>query len=123
MHLARSDIRFLKPAPYYLRVHEPFINQLEISLSTEGYVYILTNPSMPGLVKIGKTSRSVGTRVRELNSTGVPMPFKTAYSRKVEDMDYVKRDMHEHFHPCRVNDGFEFFRLSVYSAVTKLNTY
>jgi cation transport ATPase len=103
--------------------HEPFISQLEISVSTEGYVYILTNPVMQGLIKIGKTCRTIEERVKELNGTGVPMPFEVAYSRKVEYMDEVERDMHEHFNVCRVNDGREFFRLSIGSAVTKLDTY
>ena len=41
-----------------------------------GYVYILSNSGMPGLLKIGRTTRSVGDRVAELNSaTGVPAPF------------------------------------------------
>lgn len=94
-----------------------------VETSTEGNVYILTNPAMPGLVKIGKTSRTVEERLRELNSTGVPMPFEIAYSRKVEHMDSAARDMHEHFDLCRVSDGGEFFRLAIPSAVTRLETY
>ena len=42
-----------------------------------GYLYILSNPQMPGLLKIGLTARTVAARVAELNSaTGVPMPFR-----------------------------------------------
>ena len=37
-----------------------------------GYVYILTNPSMPGLVKVGKTTNTPNQRMSELHSTGVP---------------------------------------------------
>ena len=45
-----------------------------------GIVYVLTNPAMPGLVKIGKTSRSsVKGRLRELYSTGVPVPFECVF--------------------------------------------
>lgn len=41
-----------------------------------GYVYVLSNPRMPGLLKIGHTGRCVEERVQELNSaTGVPAPF------------------------------------------------
>ena len=41
-----------------------------------GIVYLLTNPVMPGLVKIGMTTREdMDSRMRELYSTGVPVPI------------------------------------------------
>ena len=42
-----------------------------------GIVYALINEAMPGLVKIGMTSRlEITQRMKELyNSTGVPLPF------------------------------------------------
>lgn len=43
---------------------------------SKGYVYVLSNPCMPGIVKIGKTTRSVEDRANELYQTGVPEPFK-----------------------------------------------
>lgn len=42
---------------------------------SKGYVYILSNPSMPGIVKIGKTTRTIKERAHELYQTGVPTPF------------------------------------------------
>jgi len=46
-------------------------------MNEHGIVYVLTNPTMPGLVKIGKTSRdSVMARLSELYTTGVPLPFE-----------------------------------------------
>ena len=40
-----------------------------------GIVYVLRNSAMPDLVKIGMTNRdSVETRLKELYSTGVPVP-------------------------------------------------
>jgi hypothetical protein len=42
-----------------------------------GFVYVLSNPRMPGLLKIGSTTRTVDKRVSELNdSTSVPEPFR-----------------------------------------------
>lgn len=39
-----------------------------------GIVYVLTNPAMPGLVKIGMTNRdSVDARLKELFNTSVPV--------------------------------------------------
>lgn len=39
-------------------------------------VYVLTNPAMPSLVKIGCTeNEDANTRIAALYSTGVPVPF------------------------------------------------
>ena len=46
----------------------------------EGIVYVLTNPAMTGIVKIGKTTRGMSARLSELYSTGVPLPFECAYA-------------------------------------------
>src|SRR5258706_12200425 len=41
-----------------------------------GYAYILSNPEIPDLVKIGQTAGSIQRRVDQINSaTGVPTPF------------------------------------------------
>jgi len=60
-----------------------------------GIVYVLSNPSMPGLVKIGKTSRgSVLMRLSELYSTGVPVPFECEFAGRVEDEHKVEKAFH-----------------------------
>lgn len=44
--------------------------------NNQGYVYILTNPSFKDdWVKIGKSSRPVNVRSKELDNTAVPLPF------------------------------------------------
>ena len=53
---------------------------------TTGIVYVLTNPAMPGIVKIGRTTRgSIDVRLNELYSTGVPVPFECAFAGRVVD--------------------------------------
>ena len=43
----------------------------------KGYVYILTNPAFrENWVKIGKSSRPVDVRSKELDNTAVPLPFQ-----------------------------------------------
>ena len=45
-----------------------------------GWVYILTNKAMPGLVKIGLTTRDLEEWAAELlGATGVPLPFVVAW--------------------------------------------
>ena len=86
----------------------------------EGIVYVLTNPAMPGMVKIGKTGRQVETRLSDLYSTGVPLPFECEYAAKVEDMDRVERAFHKAFGPNRVNPKREFFSIQPEQAIALL---
>lgn len=44
-------------------------------------VYILTNPVMLGIIKIGKTTQfEVSERMKQLYNTGVPVPFDCAFA-------------------------------------------
>jgi hypothetical protein len=48
-----------------------------------GYLYVLVNSSMPGLVKVGKTARSPTQRADELSGvTGVATPFIVAFEQQ-----------------------------------------
>ena len=76
----------------------------------EGIIYILTNPIMPGIIKIGKTTQEdVKVRMAQLYSTGVPVPFDCEYAAKVNNIDEVERALHTAFGPDRVNPKREFF--------------
>ena len=76
----------------------------------EGIVYILTNPAMKGLVKIGMTTREeVSIRMGELYSTGVPVPFECSFAGRVADVKAVERAFHIAFGPYRINPNREFF--------------
>lgn len=67
-------------------------------------VYVITNPSMPGLVKIGKTLQDdASIRLAQLYSTGVPFPFKLEFACRVLDPDAVEQALHTAFAPQRVN--------------------
>jgi len=87
---------------------------------SEGIVYVLTNPAMPGIVKIGKTTRGMGTRLNELYSTGVPLPFECAYAARVEDESKVERAFHQAFGPYRINLRREFFDIQPDQAIALL---
>jgi hypothetical protein len=80
------------------------------------YIYILTNESMPGYIKIGKTRTSVNQRMLELDKTPVPLPFQCYYAAKVEDPDTAERMLHEAFAPARVRERREFFKMDPYRA-------
>ncbi len=87
---------------------------------SEGTVYVLTNPSMPGMVKIGKTTRDVSFRLADLYSTGVPLPFECEYAALVKDVDETEKAFHIAFHPNRVNPRREFFNIKSEQAIILL---
>lgn len=86
----------------------------------EGIVYVLTNPAMPGMVKIGRTTRAMEARLSELYSTGVPLPFECAYAARVGDENKVEKAFHQAFGPYRINPKREFFSIEPEQAIALL---
>ena len=75
-------------------------------------VYVLTNPAMPGLVKVGRTTlEEVDGRMKQLFSTGVPVPFDCAFACRVPNSAEVEKALHHAFGNVRVNTNREFFRI------------
>ena len=59
---------------------------------SQGYVYILTNPSFKeDWVKIGKSSRPVDVRSKELDNTAVPLPFEIFATMKTVKFNEVEK--------------------------------
>ena len=83
-----------------------------------GFIYIMSNPAFPNLLKIGKSKKDPTTdRVNELNQTGVPEPFKVEYYAFVEDEDYLERVVHQKFASQRPNKNREFFSVDCVEAI------
>lgn len=88
------------------------------SKETPGYIYVLSNPSMPGIVKIGRTSRDPNTRLRELNSaTGVPVPFKLEYAARTYWPTASEKFIHQSINGLRLNSKREFFKMNTSDAI------
>lgn len=84
-------------------------------------VYVLTNPAMPGLVKIGRTSQDdANSRIAQLYTTGVPFPFKLEFACRVANPDEVEQALHQAFAPNRVNPKREFFEIDASQAIAIL---
>ena len=82
-----------------------------------GYLYVLSNESMPGLVKIGHSTRPVRERVAELNSaTGVPSQFVIEAIFPSADPARHECEVHELLSSSRLPNR-EFFRETVANAV------
>ena len=84
-------------------------------------IYILTNESMPGYVKIGKTNNDLEQRVRDLSaSTSIPLPFTVFYACKVKDANFAEHQLHDAFDNNRVNPRREFFQIAPQRVVAAL---
>jgi hypothetical protein len=79
---------------------------------SEGFVYILRNEAMPGYIKLGFTQQNdVEARMRQLHTTGVPLPFECVYFARVPDCRRVERALHFVFADDRTATSREFFRI------------
>ena len=80
-----------------------------------GYVYILTNPSFrEDWVKIGKSSRPVDVRSKELDNTAVPLPFEIFATMKTAKYNEAEKLVHryiERFTNLRIRNNREFFNV------------
>lgn len=84
-------------------------------MSQVGYVYILTNPSFrEDWVKIGKSSRPVDIRSKELDNTAVPLPFEIFATLKTVKFHEVERLVHktiDRLTDLRIRQNREFFNI------------
>ncbi len=74
---------------------------------------------MPGLLKIGITSRSPEERRREISSaTGVPKEFSVAYEIFTHDAERLEKTIHADLQFVRVNTNREFFKIELAEAIS-----
>lgn len=85
-----------------------------------GYVYILTNSSMPNLIKIGKTARDSRERAKELSKTSVPTPFKVAFEIFSINYNELEKNIHDELSDFRVSSNREFFTYPLDKAILLL---
>lgn len=86
-----------------------------------GKIYILTNDAMPDYIKIGFTAADdVETRMKQLDTTGLPLPFRLHACVELENAQKLERLAHEVFSHHRARANREFFLMEPETAVTYL---
>ena len=85
-----------------------------------GFIYIMSNPLHPDVVKIGQSSKDPNERRKELGTTGVLEEFKLEYRALTENYDSLEREIHIHLASVRVRADREFFKISVPDAIEKI---
>lgn len=88
---------------------------------TNGFIYVLLNPSIPNMVKIGQTKTTSEKRARAISSaTGVPTDFIVLYDALVSDVEKAEEEIHTHFSGYRPNKRREFFNVPPKLAIRAL---
>lgn len=83
-----------------------------------GWVYVMSNDAMPGLVKIGYSMKDPLIRASELNHTGVPMAYKVEGDILVSGPRIIEQLTHQHLR--ELCEGKEWFRMSAKEAFTAI---
>ena len=84
---------------------------------SNGYIYCVSNPSMPGILKIGMTERTPDARLSEANASDTwrpPTPYKIEFAKKVSNPSAKEKALHVLLEQYteRINPRREFFRVS-----------
>jgi len=81
------------------------------------WVYILSNLTQPGLLKIGYTKKLPEERAKQISSaTGVALPYKVEWAYQCFNGEMVEREVHHKLKAQRINSSKEFFQISLEEA-------
>ncbi|WP_291915047.1 GIY-YIG nuclease family protein [Limnohabitans sp.] len=84
-------------------------------MNIRGWVYVISNPAIVGLVKIGFSTKDPSLRARELDSAGFPHAFKVEVDFLVDNPRDVEQLTHKHLASYR--EGKEWFRCDIATAI------
>lgn len=88
----------------------------KVNKDNQGFVYVLTNPSFKDdWVKIGKSSRPVDVRSKELDNTAVPLPFEIFATMQTAKYSEAEKLLHKNIDrltDLRIRQNREFFNVA-----------
>jgi hypothetical protein len=100
-----------------------YTNRYKVSIDNasnrklNSWVYVLSNPTMPGLYKIGSTSKTPEERAVEISrSTAIPVDFKVEFAFYCYDSNRLEKEIHKKLHKYRLTTNKEHFRLPLEEA-------
>ena len=86
-----------------------------------GWVYVISNKSMPGLLKIGYSTKDPILRAKELSGTGLPHPYWVEFDALTTEPYEVEQGVHKTLAQHR--EGKEWFRCSLKEAVLAIRAF
>lgn len=89
-----------------------------------GWIYVISSPSLPNMIKIGCTRQAVPMqRIYALSSSSLPFPFRAHCFVFSDDCFELESAMHKYFDAQRVNKDREFFAITPQQAIDALKDY
>jgi hypothetical protein len=82
-----------------------------------GFTYVLSNPAMPGMVKVGWTGALAEDRAGKLRTTGVPLPFTVEFGAETSFPEQAETAAHATLAEHQVSADREFFRVLPHLAI------
>ena len=81
------------------------------------WVYILSNPALPNMLKIGYTKNEPEVRAKQISaSTGVALPYKVEWAFQCFNGEQLEQEVHVELASYRVNQNREFFDIPLAEA-------
>ncbi len=81
------------------------------------WVYILSNPALPNMLKIGYTKNEPEVRAKQISaSTGVALPYKVEWAFQCFNGEQLEQEVHRELATYRVNQNREFFDIPLAEA-------
>jgi hypothetical protein len=78
----------------------------------DSWVYILSNPTMPGFYKIGYTKKNPDERAKQIsNATGVALPYEVEWAFHCYNGFELEQEVHHKLVDYRVSNTREFFQI------------
>lgn len=84
----------------------------------KGWVYVISNRAMSGLVKVGYSAKDPDLRAEELNHTNSPHPFVVEYDMLIEEPYQIEQRAHKYL--SSVREGKEWFRCNAEEAIAAI---
>lgn len=89
-------------------------------MKIKGWVYVISNPAMPGIIKVGYSTKDPALRARELNNTGSPHPYSVQYDTLVWDPYKLEQRVHKMLHSKL--EGKEWFKCTIEEAIAAIQS-
>lgn len=83
-----------------------------------GWVYIISNPAMPGIIKVGYSTKHPHNRAKELKTTGIPTEYEVIFSVIVDRPRDLEQRVHNHLREYK--KGGEWFTCSLAAATAAI---